>query len=262
MASQNTIYIVTHKNFEIVFSADDCYKIIQVGTGEDIIVPKMNIKRDNCDDNISVKNPYYSELTAQYWIWKNDNDTDICGIDHYRRYFVTLPNYYLYTRFLKNPQLLKKKKIDSILTKYDIILPYPSYVHKPVIEFYAEHNCIEDLLTVKKIIKEQYSDYYEVFCKCMDKHWFYPYNMLICKKNIFNKYSEWLFGLMFKVENETDINKYKTANQKRVFGYLSELLMGVWIKKNKLKVKQMPVIMIGETKWTKAVFNSSKIINK
>lgn len=66
------------------------------------------------------------------------------------------------------------------------------------------------------------------------------FNMFIMKEKYFNRYCEWLFNILKDVENSIDINDY-SKQEKRVFGYLSEMLMDVWIDENN--------ILFVENKW-------------
>lgn len=45
-----------------------------------------------------------------------------------------------------------------------------------------------------------------------------------------------MFDILFKLEKEIDLSKYE-GQERRVFGFVSELLMDVYVNKNKLKVK-------------------------
>lgn len=79
------ILVACHKP-DTVYS-DDVYIPIHVGRAVSKFKEEMTYMiGDDTGDNISKKNPYYCELTAQYWAWKN-LDCEYVGLCHYRRYF-------------------------------------------------------------------------------------------------------------------------------------------------------------------------------
>lgn len=80
-----TMYMVTHKDVDFIPKGRTP---ILVGNS----ISTKNFLRDNTGDNISCKNACFCELTAMYWIWKNDKDSDFVAIEHYRRFFAN-PNF-------------------------------------------------------------------------------------------------------------------------------------------------------------------------
>ena len=64
--------------------------------------------------------------------------------------------------------------------------------------------------------------------------------MFVMKKNDLNNYCEWLFDILFYVEKHIDMTGY-SVEESRVFGYISEILLNVWVNKNMLKVKYLPI---------------------
>ena len=121
------IFTVTHKAYW--FPEDSLYEPIQVGFKAD-----LGILRDNIGDNISSKNKHYCELTALYWIYKNIQDLDYIGLDHYRRHFVSRV-----TRGDKQDKVLKESELVKYLNNNTVIVPkhrnyfietnYSHYVH-------------------------------------------------------------------------------------------------------------------------------------
>lgn len=222
------IYIVTHKSFKE--PKINGYIPIQVGaSGKEYLGYKVDCE----GDNISSKNANYCELTGVYWVWKNDDESDIVGIVHYRRYFVK--------RFRLN-RPIDINEINKILEKYDIILPKKEIYAESAIEQYSIDSGFEsDWDKIKEIIKEDYSDYLETYEKIMNNNKMYQYNMMICRKEIFDEYCNWLFDILFKLEKEIDLSQ-RNDYQKRIYGFLSERLLNVWMEKNKLKVKKLKVV--------------------
>lgn len=202
------IYVITHKQCKV--PDDELYVRLQVGreNKED-----FGYLGDNTGENISSKNPNYCELTGMYWLWKNVKSDNI-GICHYRRYF------------LSNDTFLTKEYIEGVLNEYDVILPSKIVWRETVYNQYAINHKEKDMLVVREIIKEKHEKYLKAFDYVMEGHTVYITNMIITHKNIFDRYCEWLFDILFEVERRIDISNYDDY-QKRVFGFMSERLLNV-----------------------------------
>lgn len=230
------IYVITHKNF-VFTQLDNHYQVLHVGKSES----DPSYLRDDSLTNISEKNPYYCELTGLYWIWKNITDNDITGLVHYRRYFTTIQGDLFYTYIGKKPKILNYKKIEQALKDNDIILPTPEHIHRTLREYYCDEHLEEDIDVTRDTIKQSCPEYIDDFDHVLNDHSFIFGNMMICRKSVLNAYCSWLFPILADVEKRIDINKYEDNYQKRVYGFLAERLLQVWVTHSKLKIKYYPV---------------------
>lgn len=233
------IYVVTHKPVDLQsLSLDKCYSLIRVGPYS---IQESALLSDATGDNIAEKNPNYCELTAQYWMWKNDNTSDVIGICHYRRYFSTHP-------LSVNPKyFLKERDVEKILEAYDAIVPFDQSYCIGAVRKYLCCGYEKDLKITKDAICELYPEYLAFY----EKHFensasFRLGNMVIMKRKFFDAYCEWLFNILQYVEKHTDLTGY-TAQEARIYGYLSERLLNVWLSANKIRCKPMRIVNTEET---------------
>lgn len=219
------IYIVTHKNIENKIS-DIGYHYIAVGANQDSFDCEF---KDSTGINIAGKNKTFCELTAQYWITQNTNSKYV-GLVHYRRFFYNnIIDYY-------HNKVLSVKKIEKLLNQYDVILPKPLHLNATTLQFYSFCQYEKDFLNMGKIIKKLYPEYSEAFENYLNQKKFSPCNMIITNKQIYDDYSKWMFNILFELEKETDISTYSDY-EKRIYGFLSEHLINIYVQHNKLKVK-------------------------
>lgn len=221
------IYIVTHK--DACNWQDQSYKAIQVGHAlSDYDIDGVKIF-DDTGDNISAKNKSYCELTGLYWIWKNDTslDNNTVGIVHYRRYF-------------GYKKKMSPKEIQKRLLTNDIILSKNVHLPGSVKYDYCMFHYAKDFEVLRQVLSERAPDYIKDFDYFFKGHYIRPYNMMICKKSLLNEYCAWLFDILFEVENRIDISHYD-SKQRRIFGYLAERLLNVWVIHNKLAISSANV---------------------
>lgn len=239
---KNVIFVVTHK--PVRMPKDKLFIPILVGKK---IFTIADAVRDDSGDNIADKNANYCELTALYWMWKNfEYAFDNIGLCHYRRYFSS-------SELLNNEgNYLRSEEIDKILKDADIILPQKFNFDCTIdIEYYVKGNGKKkDLDAVRLIINEQFPEYLDSFDSVLKDYSASYCNMFITKKKYFNDYCEWLFKILFLLESITDLSDY-TPEEARIYGYLSEILLNVWVRKNNLRIKELPMALsdINTTKY-------------
>lgn len=228
---ESKIFVITHK--KIFYKIKEDYVPVQVGNNS---LDEKYLK-DNTGDNISDKNSNYCELTALYWLWKNYELPDYVGICHYRRFFVKRPFY----------KLIDQKYINKQLENYDVILPYHFKTKSTVKDHFinSPSGRKEDIERLENLIKLKYSEYYQDYINVMSAKSSSYFNMMILSKELFNEYCEWLFDILFEYEKSTNLTGY-TKQEARIYGFLSEFLLNVWIKHKNLKIRYCNVLKVEE----------------
>ena len=220
------IIVATHKKYRM--PDDPMYLPVQAGAfGKESI----GYQRDDEGENISEKNAHFCELTALYWTWKN-LDAEAIGLVHYRRYFAK-------KHFSK--QIAGEPDIQKALEKAPVILPekrhywietnYSHYVH-------AHHE--QDLTITREVLAERCPDYLPAYAREMAKRSGHRFNMLVMRWDFFNAWCGWLFPILFEIEKRLDISAYDEYNS-RVFGFLAERLLDVWMETNHVPYTELPV---------------------
>ncbi len=241
------LFIVTHKQ---VNEVPNDRVIIGVGPNASAIKVQYN---DSVGDNISEKNSTYCELTALYWIWKNQV-CEFIGLEHYRRFFYNNKNFF-------NARPLKKEEILEILKIKKIILPKPHKCQSTVYEDYAKNHDIQDLLLCRTVIEQIYPKFINAFDIIMNSRYYSLANMFVMPKVFLDEYCEWLFRILFNIEALVDFSN-KDVYQSRVFGFLAERLFNVWLYYKNFDVYYAPVFDINERPFKVRLINKLKDIFK
>lgn len=223
------IFVMTHKKFKP--PKDSVYVPLHVGRalGED-----LGFMGDNLGDSISELNPYYGELTGMYWLWKHCHDVDIIGVCHYRRYF-----------FDDNNKLMTQEEFETNLQDADIMVSNPMFADGTYLEYFGTAHNVNDMLLAGETIKKIFPEDYPAFQQVMQGNKYYFGNLCVMRKQLFDSYCSWLFTIFFEMEKKIDVSNYDDYH-KRIFGFLSEELLLVYITARNLRVKEGKVGITAE----------------
>jgi hypothetical protein len=188
-----------------------------------------NLRDDSSDDNISKKNKLYNEITGLYWIWKNDNHKYV-GLYHYQRIFN-----------------LNNEKIRKYLKKYDFILPKKARGltrTKTCEELYKSSFVENDWEIMINALRELYPEYYLTSKMICQQKRQYFCNIFITKKDELDKYCNWLFPLLDKIDNRLDLRE-RNEYQSRAIGFMCEWLLTLYVGHNNFKIKEIRIWPFG-----------------
>lgn len=199
--------------------------MIKLQVGAKLSDKKMALLSDGCGDNISDKNGNYSELTGLYWVWKQQIihekkvENTYYGLSHYRRMLE-----------------FSEEDLNRILTNsIDVVLPYPM-PYEPNIEAHHKRYLNDnEWNAVLQALQELQPDYFENFMKIMKQNYLYNYNVILAKARVLDDYCNWLFPLLFRIEQINDPKGNKEPN--RFIGYVGETLETLYfMSNNRLKI--------------------------
>ena len=244
------ILVCCHK--KDIFAKEPPYFPIQVGKA--ISSVDLGITGDDTGDNISEKNPSYCELTGLYWAWKNLKNTDIIGLCHYRRYFdfhgQTRRGFpwtaYKTDRFGDLDLSIPQKILDAV-QKGAVVMAKPRTYRNTLFVEYCTSHISDDIRLLHNVIKvSQPQNIQDAFFKIVYQgNKLRHFNMFIMRWDLFDLYCSWLFPLLGTMEGGIDISHYSTA-QKRIFGYMAERLLNVWVEANGIPVIEKPVLWFND----------------
>lgn len=138
----------------------------------------------------------------------------------------------IYTKDVENfkSKILTKMELSEIFSHYDGVLPQARSLNYTVKERYRRYHDIHDLYLLRTILTEKYPEYFESFEAVLRGKSLYANNICMLKNHYYESFMEWWFDMIFEFERRTDMKKY-VGYQKRIIGFIAEILLTVWFKK-------------------------------
>lgn len=233
------LYMIHHdKNPPIPFREYPTH-ITHIQAGRALLEKKKHlpILGDNTGENISKLNPFFAELTALYWVWKNKAPTDYIGFQQYRRFFNmgkkhkkiksnTQVSFEIYKNLIQT--FLNPNETKRTLEKTPLCIPK---IYKEDISLKAHFirgHYEEDWDIFIKFIKKKLSTSYQKYIPVLStQKEFHPTLMIITSYEEFDNLMTWLFDIL--LELFTLLPK-REGYQRRTVAYLSERLLCLYYK--------------------------------
>lgn len=162
---------------------------------------------DDTGDNISKLNPYFCELTAGYWICKNDRTNEYVGLYHYSRGLA-----------------MTDTQVEGLIQAgIDVVLPLP-YVFRYKRNEEETAARVEDssFCLIANAVLGTFPEYADDVEKYFSNNIFFAGNIVFAKKQIFCRYYEWMFQIIYECRRSIG-DEYP-----RIWGFIAEALTNIF----------------------------------
>lgn len=224
-----TIYVMTHKKFSM--PSVSVLTPLHVGRANS---SDLGYPGDNSGENISDLNQYFGELTGMFWVWKNDITSDYIGLCHYRRYFLN-----------EDSTFMEEKDFSRIFEHYEAITSKTAICDPNYYENFCQSHNAKDLDAVKNAIAMLCPEYLPDYEKAMMGTTHYWGNLFVASAPIFKDYCQWLFTILLQASEEIHPDSYDLYHR-RVYGFLSEQLLMVYLNHNHIRTYEAHVGITAE----------------
>ena len=231
------VVVAAHKPYRM--PADGCYLPVQVGAAGR---PGIGFARDDAGESISARNANWCELTGLYWAWRNLR-SDALGLVHYRRHF------------RGRGGIATGAELAAALARTGIVLPRRrNYFIETTRSQYVHAHHAADLDVTRRILVERHPDCVAAFDRAMASTKGHRFNMFVMRRDLADRYCAWLFDVLFELERRLDISGYSPYDA-RVFGFVAERLLDVWLAANRLEGEELPVLHLEPQRWVRKILS-------
>ena len=233
------IIVATHKRYPM--PADSMYLPLHCGRYGKV---DLGYQGDDTGDNISQKNAFLNEMTGVYWAWKNLN-ADYIGVSHYRRQFTNSvwPFHPVKKRF--EYVLDRETLIKCYLSRAEVVVPNKRRYWVETNRGHYLHSSpyrAEELRLMEQLLREAGEEaYVRAFQTVLNRRWAHMFNMYIMRRDLFDRFNQWQFPLLFAYEKRLDRSAY-VARENRAF--ISELMVDTWLEANGLPYVECPMMFM------------------
>lgn len=246
MTKSLAIYQSFHKEFP---RNSACNWIIPVGVNG---YQGSGFQSDASGENISQLNPYYCELTAQYWAWKNTT-SDYVGFCHYRRYFnFIMDNTWTGDYAFSTPAtesiigyLTSEQQLQALhdhLSYSDVVIPKKTSTPKSIEGHYLHYHISDHWHYFTEVLKTVYPDYANHTKMFEVSNLNTAYNMFVMSRPLFHKYCEDLFQIIDLIYQKFGA-PYDSYNN-RYPGFIAERFLGFWLQINRLRISEVALLKL------------------
>ena len=250
MSGSPTVKIAVSCHKPISCPASEVYLPVQLGAGK--AAPIDGMQPDDQGENISDWNYSFSEMTAQYWAWKN-LDADYIGLCHYRRYFcfdglshqkndhaqIEIPC--LSQMSASEYRIDDTELIVGAATAHDMVIPErwsvrgvptplgPQATIRDHMLAYGlmDASALDTLVEICRNRQPDYAPYVEAY---LNGHVYQGYNCFIMKRALFDRMCAFEFDVLIPFHKQFDYANL-TGTKKRIAGYLGEILISAFTLK-------------------------------